>query len=191
MIPDLLHKAVCQVPAGRWALGISGGADSVALLRLISERREIESIVVHLNHQIRGADSNADAEFVAALAAQLGHRCHIARRDQIEPTTKALPKNRSAHFRALRLALFRSIVESEKLSGVILAHHADDQAETVLSRLLRGSGYSGLTGMSPQTTIGGLTILRPLLSVRREMLREYLRAVGQDWREDLSNQTPQ
>src|SRR5438477_7814970 len=110
MIADILHKAVCQVPPGRWALGISGGADSVALLRLIHERHDIESVVVHLNHQARGIESDADAEFVGALSAQLGHVCHIARRDQIEPTLTAVPKNRSARFRAMRLALFRSIV---------------------------------------------------------------------------------
>ena len=91
----------------------------------------------------------------------------------------------------MRLALFRSIVKREKLSGVILAHHADDQAETVLSRLLRGSGYTGLAGMLPRASVCGLMILRPLLDVRREMLRKYLRSIGEAWREDLSNRSPQ
>src|SRR5437870_3026804 len=141
-----LHKAVWQIPAGRWGIGVSGGADSVALLRLLCEIPHIESMVVHLNHQSRGRESDDDAEFVAQLAASLKLKSAIARRDQIEPTLGDLPKNRSARFRALRLAWFRSIVHQNNLAGVIMAHHADDQAETIFFRLLRGSHYRGLTG---------------------------------------------
>jgi tRNA(Ile)-lysidine synthase len=70
---------------------------------------------------------------------------------------------------------------------VILAHHADDQAETIFQRMLRGSGANGLAGMSRRTTIGGLTILRPLLGIRRAKLRAHLRSMNQPWREDSSN----
>ena len=73
---------------------------------------------------------------------------------------------------------------------MILGHHADDQAETILQRLLRGSGPAGLVGMGPQTRVGGLMILRPLLGVRSQELREFLRAQGQVWREDASNASP-
>ena len=103
MIADTLHKAVCQVPPGRWALGISGGADSVALLRLIHERHDIESVVVHLNHQARGIESDADAEFVGALSAQLGHVCHIARRDQIARQRVRLVRQKLRQTADLRL----------------------------------------------------------------------------------------
>jgi tRNA(Ile)-lysidine synthase len=187
----LLIRAIAQVPAGgRWAVAVSGGADSVALLTLLREHRpELELCVAHLNHQARGEESDADADFVAALCARLGVACEISRIDQIEPGLKNLPKNRSARFRALRIAYFKSVVAARKFGGVLVAHHADDQAESVLSRLLRGSGYTGLAGMSPHTTVGGLTILRPLLEVRREALREHLRAIGQSWREDSSNRS--
>ncbi|MDB5171580.1 MAG: hypothetical protein JWN51_353, partial [Phycisphaerales bacterium] len=73
------------------------------------------------------------------------------------------------------------------LAGVILAHHADDQAETVLHRLLRASGPMGLAGMEPQIDLGGLLVLRPLLELPREIVRGYLAEIGQDWREDASN----
>jgi tRNA(Ile)-lysidine synthase len=81
------------------------------------------------------------------------------------------------------------VVEANGLAGVILAHHADDQAETVLQRLIRGSSYTGLAGMSPQTRIRGLTILRPLLHIRRASLRAFLESVAQPWREDASNES--
>ncbi|HLL90854.1 MAG TPA: ATP-binding protein, partial [Tepidisphaeraceae bacterium] len=87
------------------------------------------------------------------------------------------------------LGLFARVVQSHDLAGVLLAHHADDQAETVLQRLLRGSGPMGLAGMSPRTCVGGLTIVRPLLAVRRAALRAELARRGVDWREDASNAT--
>jgi tRNA(Ile)-lysidine synthase len=105
----------------------------------------------------------------------------------MESTMKHLPTNRSARFRAVRLRFFRREVDAHRLMGVILAHHAGDQAETVFQRLLRGSGYSGLVGMSRCASVAGVKILRPLLEVRRSALREHLRAIGQDWREDASN----
>jgi tRNA(Ile)-lysidine synthase TilS/MesJ len=85
--------------------------------------------------------------------------------------------------------MYREIIHREKLEGVILAHHADDQAETILLRLLRGSGPAGLAGMRPRTSLQGITILRPLLEIRRHELRAYLAKIGQSWREDASNRS--
>jgi tRNA(Ile)-lysidine synthase len=110
----------------------------------------------------------------------------VVSRSSLEKTMKTLPVNRSARFRAVRLEFFRREVEG-RFKGVILAHHADDQAETVFERLLRGSGFRGLGGMSRRVTIGGLVILRPLLGIRREALRAHLQSIGQPWREDSSN----
>jgi tRNA(Ile)-lysidine synthase len=87
----------------------------------------------------------------------------------------------------LRLALFRRVVAEHGLNGVMLAHHRDDVAETVLHRLIRGSGYSGLTGMAALSVIDGLQIGRPLLKTSRAALREFLNARNQSWREDASN----
>lgn len=176
-----------DVPPGPWAIGVSGGADSVALLLLLRDQTSLSLHVVHLDHQLRGDQSTADAAFVEQLAAQLRLPCTVVRRSQIEPTLTRLPSNRSARYRAVRLAFFRQIVDEHRLHGVILAHHADDVAETVLHRLLRAAPPSGLTGMSPSSTIGGLRICRPLLGVRRDQLRAYLVARGQAWREDASN----
>jgi tRNA(Ile)-lysidine synthetase-like protein len=176
-----------QIAPGRWAIAVSGGADSVALLLLLHGRPEISLHVIHLDHQTRGQASTDDAAFVAALADKLAIPATILRRDQIEPEMGPLPKNPSARYRAIRLELFRRVVEREKLDGVMLAHQADDQAETILLRLLRGSGPMGLVGMKDRRQIGGLTIVRPLLSIRRSELREFLVQRGQDWREDASN----
>jgi tRNA(Ile)-lysidine synthase len=181
------------VPAGAWAVGVSGGGDSVALIELLRHRGDLRLHVVHLDHETRGSESAADAHFVADLASRWGLACTVARRSEIEPALTAagrLPVNRSARFRAARLELFRRAIAEHQLAGVILAHHADDQAETVLQRLLRGSGAAGLVGMTPRTRVGGVTILRPLLNVRREALRGLLRSRGIAWREDASNASP-
>lgn len=182
-----LSAAIATILPGQWAVGVSGGADSVALLSLLRTRSDLRLHVVHLDHETRGAASTADAEFVRLLADRWSIPCTIARRSDLEPRQATLPANPSARYRALRLALFREVVASHQLAGVVLAHHADDQAETILSRLLRGSGYAGLGGMRERTTVGGLLILRPLLAARREALREYLWQAGLAWREDASN----
>jgi tRNA(Ile)-lysidine synthetase-like protein len=180
-----------QVPPGRWAVGVSGGADSVALLLLLHQEREPQGglflHVVHLDHQTRGAESTADAEFVRGLAAGQGIACTIARRDEIERGMSGLPANPSARYRALRHEVFRRVIADNDLQGVVLAHHADDQAETVLHRLIRGSGPAGLAAMRETSHVSGLTILRPLLALRRDDLRRFLTELGQPWREDVSN----
>ena len=189
---DALQSAIANVPAGPWAVGVSGGADSVALLMLLLQHRKADTSlhVVHMDHQIRGESSDADARFVGELATKHKLQCTLARRGDIEPTLHNLPANPSERYRMARMALFKQVAETEKLSGVILAHHADDQAETVFDRLIRGSGPAGLTGMSPLATVGGLLIARPLIGVHRVVLREYLKSIGQNWREDESNALP-
>ena len=193
-VPDpALPAAIATVPPGRWAVGVSGGPDSVALLSLLVRERpgNVAPHVVHLDHQLRGDASTEDARFVAQLASQFKVPCTIARRDQIEPGVAGLPTNPSARYRRLRLALFADVVRAHALDGVILAHHADDQAETVLHRLLRSSGPIGLTGMRTTTQMGDLTVTRPLLGVRRSQLLDYLREIGQPWRTDASNESPE
>jgi len=179
-----------QLPDGTaWAVGVSGGADSVALLLLLHQRPGLRLHVVHLHHELRGAAADADAAFVSELADRLRLPCHVRRRSEIEPQMRNLPHNPSARYRAIRFELFRRIVASEQLSGVMLGHHADDVAETVMQRLLRGSGYAGLRGIAERSDIDGLRVARPLLNLRREALRTMLRQRGQAWREDASNQS--
>jgi tRNA(Ile)-lysidine synthetase-like protein len=190
-----LTHAIAQVPAGTWGAAVSGGADSIALLSLLRGRALSESgltlHVVHLDHQTRGAASAGDARFVQALAKSWGLPSHSARRDEVEPEDAAQKyPNIAARFRAARFEWFRRLADRQQLDGVILAHHAGDQAETVMLRLLRGSGYSGLTGMASDTRLYGIRVLRPLLDVAPAMLRDYLREIGQPWREDATNRSP-
>jgi tRNA(Ile)-lysidine synthetase-like protein len=188
---NALAQAIAAVPPGNWAVAVSGGADSVALLRLLCERADLALHIVHLDHQTRGQASADDAAFVKELSENLGVPCTVALRSDIEPELPHLPENRSARYRMVRLELYRRVVCSEQLQGVLLAHHADDQAETVLQRLIRGSAVAGLCGMSQQTRIGSLLILRPLLDIDRPQLRNYLGQIGQAWRDDASNQSDQ
>jgi len=189
MSARLPSSAIATVAPGRWAVGVSGGGDSVALLELLRGRADLELIVAHLDHETRAGASAADAAFVQQLAARASLRCVVARRSEMEAGLGELPANRSARYRAARLAFFRRVVVDEKLDGVVLAHHADDQAETVVQRLLRGSGPAGLLGMRADGTVSGVRIVRPLLAVRREALREILRERRVAWREDASNES--
>jgi tRNA(Ile)-lysidine synthetase-like protein len=189
MIDDPLQSAIARVPQGAWAVGVSGGADSVALLLLLLEHDDLRLHVVHLNHETRGDASTADARFVEQLATNSKLPCTIARRSEIEARLSSPPSNISARYRAARLDFFRQVVERHALSGVILAHHADDQAETVLQRLLRGSGSVGLAGMRERQQMGNLLVLRPLLGTRRAQLRELLMSRAQPWRDDASNES--
>jgi tRNA(Ile)-lysidine synthase len=174
--------------ASAWAVAVSGGADSTALLCLARQHRpDLSLVVAHLNHETRGDASECDARFVRELATSLNLPCRVSLRTAIEPMLQDIPKNASARYRAARLAFFRLLVEQEKLSGVLVAHHADDVAETMLLRLLRGGEPAALAGLQHDTNIDGLRIARPLLAVRRHELESYLRAINQPWREDASN----
>jgi tRNA(Ile)-lysidine synthase len=176
---------------GSWAVAVSGGADSVALLLLLNDLPGLNLHVVHMDHQTRGGASGEDAAFVVQLAQSLSIPCTLALREDFEPYMPDLPANLSARFRAIRMEFFYRVVEAEKLQGVILGHHADDQAETILLRLLRGSSPGGLGGMGPARRMRGLTMLRPLLHASRQSLRDFLTERGQFWREDSSNESPE
>lgn len=182
-----------RVPAGAWAVGVSGGADSAALLHLlVSSRQDLKLVVVHLNHELRGTESDQDERFVRELATSLKLPIESSRASDVKSNflpDLPLPANPSARYRRLRLILFANIVREYRLDGVILAHHADDQAETVFHRLLRGSRYAGLCGMSPDASVRGVRVLRPLLNIRSSWLRDYLRDGRLTWREDSSNRS--
>jgi tRNA(Ile)-lysidine synthase len=187
-----LAAALAALPAGPWGIAVSGGADSVALLLLLARHRpDVSPHVIHLDHETRAGASTADARFVRDLAGRLELACTVASRGEIEATFDHIDPNLSARFRAARLALFRQTVARHGLSGVLLAHHADDQAETILHRMLRRSGPAGLAGMSSANVVvgGGVPLRRPLLEIRRDTLRMFLRELGESWREDASNES--
>jgi tRNA(Ile)-lysidine synthetase-like protein len=169
-------------------VGVSGGADSLALLDLVARARRsarIEPVVVHLDHGWR-AESAEDATFVARAAEERGLACVIERAEGLERSEAAA--------REARLRLFARAATVRGAVGVLLAHSADDQAETVLLHLLRGSGTAGLAGMRADTAVcverGALRLLRPLLGVSRAELRGYCQAHGLTPREDPSNADP-
>jgi tRNA(Ile)-lysidine synthase len=144
-------------------------------------------IVCHLNHRLRGKDSDEDARFVRALAEKHHLPCEIARVD-----VKALAKRKKLSIetaaREARHAFFRRMARKHDTQVVLLAHHAEDQAETILGNMLRGCGLEGLSGMSVETPLAdGLTLLRPLLSLRRAQIDAYVLEHGLAYREDGSN----
>ena len=186
---ELIQVANAATPAGRWGVAVSGGADSVALLLLLQGRPDLLLHVVHLDHETRDGQSTVDAQFVASLATTLGLPCAVKRRSVIEANIPSIKKNTSARFRQARFCFFQQMVQANHLDGIILAHHADDQAETILQRILRGANPAGLGGMRNRSTMRGLRILRPLLGVCASALRTFLHQRQQDWREDSSNQS--
>jgi tRNA(Ile)-lysidine synthase len=171
-------------PGDRVGVAVSGGADSVALLLLLLELREELGIVlsvVHFNHKLRDA-SDPDEKFVAKLAAKHGLEFHSTSADVAKKAKKERANLEDAARRA-RYDYFRSLVDSGVCSCIAVAHTADDQAETVIAHILRGTGIAGLGGIHP---VAG-AVFRPLLNVRRAELRGYLRRKKQTWREDSTN----
>ncbi|HKS83177.1 MAG TPA: tRNA lysidine(34) synthetase TilS [Candidatus Acidoferrales bacterium] len=169
----------------RVGVAVSGGADSVALLRLLeSLRGELGIIlsVVHFNHSLRGSESEADEQFVAQLAGHSRLNFLVSKEDVLAAATSN-GWNLEDASRRLRYAFFQRLVDEKKITRVAVAHTADDQAETVLARIIRGTGFTGLGGIYP---VAG-SVVRPLLRFRRKELRAYLEAKGQSWREDSTN----
>jgi len=180
-----LKKHEMLRPGERVGVAVSGGADSVALLRLLLELREKLGIVisvVHFNHRLRGKTSDADEAFVAKLAAKHKLEFHSASAD-VAKKAKDERANLEDAARRARYDYFRWLAESGACKRIAVAHTADDQAETVLAHLLRGTGLTGLGGIHP---VAG-PVIRPLLGVRRSELRRFLRAQKQTWREDATN----
>jgi len=180
-------------PGDRVSVAISGGADSTALLLLVhaanSQAKNALGIglsAVHINHSLRAAESDADQAFVEALCARLQLPLHIER---VNTTAHAAEHRETIEeaARNLRYRVFETLIRQGRANIVLTAHTLDDQAETVLMKLLRGSWLEGLGAISPILDLAGGKVLRPLLETRRAGLRHYLEALGQPWREDSSN----
>jgi tRNA(Ile)-lysidine synthase len=177
---------------GTILVGVSGGPDSIALLDFLSQFRERTGLprggiaAGHVNHGLRGEESEADAAFVEALAARMGQRCFSSR---VEPRLNSQTRGESPEqaARTLRYDALRGMAVRIGADRIAVAHTADDQAETVLLRLFRGSGLTGLAGMTPDRRLHGIRVVRPLLTTTREQVLAYLEHRGLEYRVDSSN----
>jgi tRNA(Ile)-lysidine synthase len=177
-------------PAGRYLVGCSGGRDSVALLHLLLQSGYKKLIACHLNHQLRGSSSDADAKFVKRFAAkcdvdlEMGSAdvCALAGEKKISIEAAA---------REARYRFFAQVAKRSKTNTIFLGHHADDLIETFLINLFRGSGTSGLGAIREVSMrrVGDvtLTIVRPLLTVWRSEIDDYVCKHQLKFREDVSN----
>ena len=180
-VAGIITRYSMLAPGDRVGVAVSGGADSVVLLHVLcrlSKQLQIQNpLILHANHQLRGAESNADEDFVRSLAASLGLHIVVAQ--------FALENgNLEESARVARREFFRMSQKQHGLAKVALGHTLSDQAETVLFRIFRGSGLAGLAGMRMTTQD---RLIRPLLTTKRLEVREWAKAEGIAWREDSSN----
>jgi len=179
----------CGALSGRALVAVSGGLDSVALLRGLLEARDaipLDILVAHFNHRLRGHAADEDAAWVQGLATRLGVACEIgvALRSTARPNGH-IPEEAA---RQARYEFLRQTAAGHRCQYLLTAHTADDQVETVLHHLFRGTGLVGLQGIPAERVLpGGLTLLRPMLALRRSELELYLRDLRQDYRSDESN----
>lgn len=187
-------------PGDRIAVAVSGGSDSVGLLLLLEALAPawgLQLTVLHFDHQLR-PESGQEAEFVRQLAAQRGLECHVGREDVCE-RMRQRGQNLEEAARQARYSFFATLCSGLGIGHLATGHTADDQAETVLFHLLRGSGPAGLAGIRPASLLSvaqgapvepALRLVRPLLWARRTELRQFLEKAGQKWIEDPSNAIP-
>ena len=201
-LPYLPLATTLLKPGMRVAVGLSGGADSVALLcALVEQGRELGVVLhaAHLHHGLRGAEADADLEFCRDLAAKFNLPFHESRVDTAAEARRA-PKSPVEDLsgpvaadsiegtaRRLRYQWFGSLLSEVPLDAVATAHTLDDQAETVLAKFLRGAWTEGLSGIYPKLEYPEGAILRPLLHATRAEIEAFLRARMQPWREDSTN----
>ncbi len=175
---DRVAEALAAYPGQHKNIGVavSGGADSVFLLTAL-HNLGLAAAILHVNHKLRGTESDADEAFVRELAETSGLPIHVAELPPPEGNTEQ-------EARRQRYAFFADCISSDICDSVATGHTQDDQAETVLFRFLRGSGSAGLSGIRPITANH---IIRPLLSIQRNEIRNWLHERNLTWREDSSN----
>ena len=172
-------------------IGVSGGADSMALLFSLAELSRLEEspsvAVAHIEYDLR-PEASCDREFVVQHAKQLGFPCYWKKVCVPEASRAQQGVGTEAVARKLRYDFFTQLAFEIGARHVAVGHTRDDQAETILHRLLRGTGLGGVAGMAGARELcEGVSLVRPLLKIRRQKPREFLEAIGQEWREDESN----
>ncbi|MBI2435135.1 MAG: tRNA lysidine(34) synthetase TilS [Candidatus Hydrogenedentes bacterium] len=186
-VADFLERAWPR-PSGTILVAVSGGADSVSLLQVL-HALGVSLAVAHFDHQTRCGASAEDAAFVSRMAEELSVPCFVG----TAPVAAVAKEAGTSFEQEARRQRYRFLLETahQRAIGAIATGHTwDDQAETVLLRVLRGAGPSGLGGIPPLRDEDGVRLLRPLLEVRRDALRGWLEARGIGWREDATNVEP-
>lgn len=188
--PDAWARVVAPLdldPGAAVCIALSGGADSVHLLRVAAAARERPRVVgAHVEHALRGEESAADARACAELCAELGVE-HAAARAPVDRARSGL----EARARAARYAALAEIARARGIATIATAHHADDALETLVLRWVRGADFAGLGALRPRLALAGtpeVVVVRPLLGVRRAEIRAALERAGATWREDSSNE---
>lgn len=166
-------------------IGLSGGADSVCLLNLLSKYKILKNIslvAVHVNHMIRGEEAKRDEKFAKSLCDKMQIKCEIFCKNIPEEASRSGESEEECG-RRIRYEIFKQVMEKYQASKIAVAHHMNDQAETVLFRIARGSGVKGIAGM--RASHGN--IIRPLLCISKDEIVEYIRQEGLDYVEDYTN----
>jgi tRNA(Ile)-lysidine synthase len=185
-------------PGDRISVALSGGADSVALLLTLHAANStscggfgIGLTATHINHHLRGAESDADQQFVEDLCISLDIPLHLHHADVPARLAKTRadgdPETIEEAARNARYDFFTTLLASGHADSILTAHTLDDQAETVLMKLLRGAWTEGLSAIHPIVTLPKGKILRPFLQTRRADIEVYLKSANQPWREDSTN----
>ncbi len=204
---ELVRRTIAEYglfsPGDRVVVGVSGGPDSLALLHLLralSDELQITLVVAHLNHRLRGAASEAEAEFVADVARDWGLPARVQSHD-VAALAREQGRSIEEAGRSARYAFFAAVAAEAGAGVVAVGHNADDQAETILMHLLRGAGLAGLRGMAPnvqglrfmaqpgrsQADTSNLKLVRPVLEVTRAEIEAYCKENGLSPRADMSN----
>ena len=193
----------CEFDSGRILVGVSGGTDSVALLRGLAflakasarksraEKADFEIVAAHIDHQIRD-DSQEDAEWVRLLADELNLECRVETANVLGRVAETQDSIEEAA-RKMRYEALLRIAQEQRCGAIAVAHTADDQAETVLHHLVRGTSVTGLRGMLWSRPLEdgpnepGVRLIRPMLEIRRTELEAWLAEIGQTFRTDPTN----
>lgn len=183
-------------PKARLIVAVSGGSDSLGLLYLL--RQEIPDaperfIVAHVNYGMRGMASDGDEQMVRRICHEQKFLLRALRVSKFKERVRKEKRSPQDLAREIRYSFFQRLAKKERAWGVVVAHHQEDQAETVLDRLLRGTGVKGLSGLRPVQTLTfvrghlPLRIWRPLLQLSKTQIQDYLRSRDIPWREDRTN----
>ncbi len=170
-------------------IGVSGGADSLALLHFLNQYKDqlgIQIAVAHVHHGLRGEDADLDAAFVKEQCRKLGVSFYLKETD-VHVVARETGKTLEDAGRAVRRSFFKTLTEQKGFSKIALAHHLNDQAETVLMRLIRGTGVKGASGMASRIEAEGMTFIRPMLCVTKKEICEYCEAKHLMYRTDATN----